>query len=122
MSFPEAVRTCLGRYANFTGRARRAEYWWFALFQVLVLVLAEIVDYAVGSGPAILTFLATLALILPSLAVSVRRLHDTGKSGWWILISFVPIVGPVVLLVFVLSGGDPAANQYGPSPKAVTGP
>jgi uncharacterized membrane protein YhaH (DUF805 family) len=118
MSFPDAVRTCLGKYVDFSGRARRAEYWWFILFEVLVLGLAEIVDYAVGSGPAVLTFLVSLAVFLPSLAVSVRRLHDTGHSGWWVLVNLVPIVGPIVLLVFLLSGGDYAANRYGPSPKA----
>ena len=90
MSFTNAVKTCLRKY----------------------------VDYAVGSGPGVLTILVTLCLFLPSLAVSVRRLHDTGHAGWWVLIDFVPIVGPIVLLVFVLSGGDYAENQYGPSPKA----
>lgn len=118
MSFTNAVKTCLRKYVDFSGRARRAEYWWFGLFEVLVLILAEIVDYAVASGPGVLTILVTLCLFLPSLAVSVRRLHDTGRAGWWVLINFVPIVGPIVLLVFVLSDGDYAENQYGPSPKA----
>ena len=75
-----------------------------------MLTLAEIVDYAVGSGPGVLTFLVTLCLFLPSLAVSVRRLHNTGRADWWVLINIVPIVRPIVLLVFVLSGGDYAEN------------
>lgn len=116
MSFVEAVRTVLSKYATFSGRARRAEYWWFSLFAVIVYVLAALVDSASGSQVA--AIVAFVALILPSIAVTVRRLHDTGRSGWWYLISLVPLAGGIVLLVFTLQDSEPGANKYGPSPKA----
>lgn len=120
MSFVEAVRTVLSKYATFSGRARRAEYWWFTLFALIVYVLAALVDSASGSQVA--TIVAIVALILPSIAVAVRRLHDTGRSGWWYLISLVPLAGGIVLLVFTLQDSEPGANQYGPSPKAGAAP
>jgi uncharacterized membrane protein YhaH (DUF805 family) len=121
MTFPEAVRTCLSKYADFSGRARRSEYWWFFLFTVIVSIVAGIIDGVVGSdvanGYGVVTIIVALALLLPSLAVSARRLHDTGKSGWWILLGIIPLVGFIVLLVFYVqdSHGD---NKYGPNPKA----
>jgi uncharacterized membrane protein YhaH (DUF805 family) len=120
MSFPDAVRICLmSKYADFTGRARRSEYWWFTLFTVLVGIVAGIIDSALGLGNGYLglfTVLSYIALLLPSLAVGARRLHDTSKSGWLLLIGIIPFIGGLILLVLFLldSHGD---NQYGPSPK-----
>ena len=126
MSFQDAVRTCLQqKYADFSGRARRSEYWFFFLFQVIVNAVAGFLDalfhtrYGGGSTGVIQT-LAWLALLVPGLAVGVRRLHDTGHSGWWLLIGLVPLVGWIVLLVFFLQDSHPD-NQYGPNPKAVAG-
>ncbi|MFF5297537.1 DUF805 domain-containing protein [Paractinoplanes globisporus] len=128
MSFQDAVRTCLQRkYADFHGRARRSEYWFFVLFSAIVSIVGGILDaifgfrgWAYGStGP--IQSLLQLALLLPTLAVGARRLHDTGRSGWWLLIGLVPIVGWIILLVFFLQDSQ-AANQHGPNPKAVGSP
>jgi uncharacterized membrane protein YhaH (DUF805 family) len=119
MSFSDAVSTCLRKYATFSGRARRSEYWWFALANVLVAVVAALVDQILGTS--VVSLLVTLALLLPSLAVAVRRLHDTGRTGWWCFIALVPFVGAVVLLVFECLDSTPGDNQYGPSPKYVAG-
>lgn len=106
----------LSNYAAFSGRARRSEYWYF----VLVNFIIGFVLYLLGAM-AHVTFLYAiyvLATFIPSLAVTVRRLHDTGRSGWWWLIAFVPFVGAVVLLVFMVLEGTNGPNQYGPDPKA----
>jgi uncharacterized membrane protein YhaH (DUF805 family) len=117
-----AVRTCLSKYVDFSGRARRSEYWWFALFTFLVGIVTGILDaiigtdYDTGSGGLINT-LVSLALLLPSLAVGVRRLHDVGKSGWWILIGIIPILGWILLIVWFCTDSKSGDNQYGPNPK-----
>ena len=116
MSFADAVRSCLTNYATFSGRARRSEFWWFALFVALVEIVLSVVGAAIGVRP--LMFLGYLALIVPYLAAGVRRLHDTGKSGWMILVGIIPIIGPIILLVFFLTDSA-AINAYGPSPKAL---
>jgi uncharacterized membrane protein YhaH (DUF805 family) len=110
------VRTCLTKYVDFTGRARRSEYWWFALSVFIVYFVFSIVGRGFGAG-AVLGYLAGLALFLPSLAVAVRRLHDTNRSGWWYLISFIPLVGGIILIVFFCQDSAGGPNQYGPSPK-----
>ncbi len=100
------------RYAVFEGRAGRAEYWWFFLANFLISLVLQ----GLGRGASILAIVSliySLALLIPGLAVAVRRLHDTNKSGWWILISLVPLVGIIVLIVFLATDGDPGANQYG---------
>jgi|1185.fasta_scaffold557531_1 uncharacterized membrane protein YhaH (DUF805 family) len=120
MSFQDAVRICLQqKYADFTGRARRSEYWFFFLFNFIAQSVAGILDglfriRSVYGGP--IQGLVWLALLVPSLAVGVRRLHDTGRSGWWLLIGLIPIVGWIVLLVFFLQESQPD-NQYGANPK-----
>ena len=118
MNFQDAVRTCLTKYVDFNGRARRSEYWFFFLFNVIVSIVANIIDAAVGTTA--ISLLAALALFLPSLAVAIRRLHDTSRSGWWVLIGLIPIVGWIILIVFYCqdSHGD---NKYGPSPKGGAG-
>lgn len=124
MTFGESVNVCLKqKYATFQGRAARSEYWWFALFSFLVQIAAQIVmvmfgalgDIGVLLGGLILLVVG-LGLIVPSLAVLVRRLHDIGRSGWWALIAFVPLVGFIVLLVFLVSKGTQGANKYGADP------
>jgi uncharacterized membrane protein YhaH (DUF805 family) len=126
MSFQDAVRTCLQqKYADFSGRARRSEYWWFYLFTTLVVLVLEVVAAVLWQASStlaaivgILLIIALLGLIIPGLAVGARRLHDTGKSGWWLLIGLVPF-GGLVLLVFFLLDGNPGANQHGPNPEGI---
>lgn len=108
-------------YINFQGRARRKAYWMFILFNLIALVVLSFIESAIGlsgqNGYGILTGLYTLAIILPLIALAVRRLHDTGRSGWWILIGLVPLVGPIVLIVFYVTDSQPGTNEYGPNPK-----
>ncbi len=114
MSFTEAVSVCLSKYVTFSGRARRSEYWWFALLGGGVNLIAAIVDNVAGTS--LFAIVAALGLFLPGLAVSIRRLHDTNRSGWWYLLIFVPF-GAVALLVFFCQDSAPVVNAYGPSPK-----
>lgn len=112
----------LKKYATFEGRARRTEYWFFVLFNVLAIIVLEILDVVLGTfsketGFGLLSGLYAIAVLLPSLAVIVRRLHDTDRSGWWILINFIPVIGAFVLLIFTLLDGTPGSNRFGPSPK-----
>ena len=117
----------LQKYFDFSGRARRKEYWYFVLFNIIVSIILAVIDQAIGtgsmeSGVGLLCSLYSLAVLLPGLGVSVRRLHDTGRSGWWILINLIPLIGSIVFLVFTVSDGDPGPNQYGPDPLAQGGP
>ena len=114
----------LKKYVDFSGRARRKEYWMFVLFHVIFVVAAVVIDSLMGltfdaSGLGAVYLLYALATLLPGLAVSVRRLHDIGKSGWMILVSLIPIIGGIWLLVLAVTEGEPNANQYGPNPKLV---
>ncbi|PZS13922.1 MAG: DUF805 domain-containing protein [Pseudonocardiales bacterium] len=115
MNFGQAVQSVLSQYVGFSGRARRSEYWWFFLFNMIIAIAVSIVDAAIGS--MILGIVVTLVLLLPGIAVTLRRLHDTGRTGWWIFIAAVPIIGAVVLIVFACQDSQPGDNQYGPSPK-----
>ncbi len=121
MSFKEAVQSVFSKYAVFEGRARRSEYWYFVLFNSIVsLVLSLIGQMIGGDGSSFqsgLTGVYSLAVLVPSIAVSVRRLHDVGKAGTWYLINFVPIIGWIVFIVFAAKDSDPGENQYGPCPK-----
>ncbi len=105
----------LKRYALFSGRARRKEYWMYTLIYILIAVVLGFLDEMLG-GAGVLGLLLALGLFVPSLAVTVRRLHDTERSGWWVLIVFVPIVGAIVLVVFMCLAGTPGSNPYGPDP------
>lgn len=112
----------LKKYAVFGGRARRKEYWYFFLFNALIGIVLAIVDGVTGTlvpgaGIGLLGGLYSLAVFIPGFAVTVRRLHDTGKSGWWLLIFLVPLVGVIVFLVFMVKDSQPGENQYGPNPK-----
>ena len=106
----------LKKYADFTGRARRTEFWMFALFNFIFSFALQLVEALFG-GPGVLSGLYGLAVLLPGLAVGARRLHDTGRSGWWLLLLLVPVLGWIVLFVFAVLEGERKANAYGPDPK-----
>jgi uncharacterized membrane protein YhaH (DUF805 family) len=106
--------TVLKKYAVFSGRARRREYWMFILFHLVIAAVLLTVDRVLFDQP-ILTLIYLVAMIVPTVAVVVRRLHDTGRSGWWYLLNFVPLVG-LVVFVFVCSSGNIGPNEYGPDP------
>ena len=103
------------KYAEFNGRARRSEYWYFVLFNFIVSLGLGMVDAFTGMG--FLNYLYSLAVIIPGIAVGVRRLHDTGRSGWWLLVGLIPFIGWIVLIVFLVQDSNPYDNQYGPNPK-----
>lgn len=104
-------------YVGFTGRARRKEYWMYCLFYIIIGIVIAVVERVIGLG-TMLSSLYSLALLLPSIAVSIRRMHDTGRSGWWICINFIPILGWLIFLFFAVQDSQPGENQYGPNPKA----
>ena len=105
-------RVVLQRYAQFTGRAGRAEFWWYALAALIIGIVFNIL-MAIASFFVILYFIYALAVLIPGIAVGIRRLHDTDKSGWWLLIGLVPLVGLIVLIVFWATDGTTGPNQYG---------
>ncbi len=112
----------LKNYAVFGGRAQRKEYWFFTLFNMIFGFVLGFVDGIVGAinletGLGILSGIYALAVLIPGIAVSVRRLHDTDRSGWWLLIALIPIIGVIVLLVFMVLDSKVGANQYGENPK-----
>lgn len=113
-------------YINFQGRARRKAYWMFVLFNIIAAVLAGVLDGVLGlggeSGYGLISGVYSLAVFLPGLALAVRRLHDTGRTGWWMLIGLIPIIGWIVLLVFFVTDSQPGSNQYGPNPKESAAP
>ncbi|AYQ36859.1 membrane protein [Burkholderia aenigmatica] len=122
MNFSEAVRSVLNKYATFEGRARRAEYWYFVLLSFILSIAAQVIGVA-GRHAGLITLLllgvlslVSLALIIPGIAVSVRRLHDTGRSGWFLLIALIPIVGSILLLVWTCSRGTEGPNRFGADP------
>ena len=124
MNMKTAVTTVLSKYATFQGRAARPEYWWWVLATRILFIALAVVDGALfapmmgfeafseDAGQP-LSFLASLALLLPNLAVSVRRLHDTDRSGWWLLLAIIPIIGSLVLLFFMIQRGTDGANRFG---------
>jgi uncharacterized membrane protein YhaH (DUF805 family) len=119
VTFQEAVTTVFTqKYTDFSGRARRSEYWFASLAMFLGYIVAAIIGFALHA--TFLIFILVLAIIVPGLAVSVRRLHDTGRSGWWYLINIIPF-GGLVLLYWFVSDSEPGTNQYGPSPKEAPG-
>lgn len=116
----------LKKYAVFSGRARRKEYWMFALFNLIFGLVAMVLDNilgidmeGIGYGPLYIIY--GLGTLIPSIAVGVRRLHDVGKSGWMLLIALIPIIGAIWLLVLFLTDSKPGPNEYGPNPKEVWG-
>jgi uncharacterized membrane protein YhaH (DUF805 family) len=132
MTFGEAIRAVYGNYATFSGRARRSEYWWWFLYMLIAVSVIAAIETQLGlgfgtvagadgavyaayqGGP--LTGIWGLAHLLPGIAVAVRRLHDTDRTGWWLLIAFVPVIGFLVLIYFYVSHGTPGENRFGPHP------
>ncbi|QLG88787.1 DUF805 domain-containing protein [Chitinibacter bivalviorum] len=106
MTFQESIQVCLQKFADFTGRASRSEYWWWTLFNFLVCI-----GTSLALGPNLASF-ASVALILPSIAVAIRRLHDLDRSGWFLLLSLIPVIGALVLLYWFTQAGK-GPNQYG---------
>ena len=112
----------LKKYAEFSGRSRRKEYWFFVLFYILLTIVFTFVDVMTGlfdpvAAIGLFSGVFALAMLIPALAVSVRRLHDTDRSGWWFLINFIPLIGAIVFLVFTVQDSKPGENQYGSNPK-----
>lgn len=124
MTFTEAVKTCFSKYATIRGRAARPEYWWWILFVLLVSLVTQTIDATViapalgipafgEDGEQPLSMLVSLVLLVPGLAVSVRRLHDIDRSGWWMLIVLIPIIGLLVMLYWAVQPGTDGANRFG---------
>jgi uncharacterized membrane protein YhaH (DUF805 family) len=109
----------LKKYTVFDGRAHRTEYWMFVLFNVIITIALGLIDRLLGIS-GVLSGIYGLAVLIPGIAVGIRRLHDTNRSGWWLLISLVPVIGTIVLIVFMVQDSQPDTNQYGPNPKAAT--
>ncbi|CAG1000904.1 Inner membrane protein YhaH [Burkholderiales bacterium] len=117
----------LKKYAVFEGRSRRREYWFYALFCVIISIVLGLVDMMLGlwsdeNGIGLLSGVFSLGVLIPSLAVGARRLHDTGRSGWWLLIGLIPLIGMIVLIIFFVFDSQPGTNAYGPNPKGVGAP
>ena len=117
--FVEALK----KYAVFSGRSRRKEYWYFVLLVVIISIALSLIDSLIGaydrsSGAGLLSTIFSLAILIPSIAMSIRRLHDIHRTGWWVLISLVPLIGWIVLLVFHVQDGTPGTNRFGPNPKS----
>lgn len=106
----------LKKYVVFTGRASRQEYWFFALFNFIITLVLSLIDMMLGIG---LAGIYSLAVLLPSIAVLIRRLHDTGRSGWWALLMLIPLIGLIVLIVFAVQDSQPGKNQFGNNPKEI---
>lgn len=121
------------KYAVFSGRARRTEYWMFVLINAIIGLVLLVIDHVLGLAPTtstgsttfnigLLSGIYSLALLLPSLAVQCRRLHDTDRRGWWMLLSLIPIIGSIIVLVFTILPGKPGPNRFGPDPKGAPDP
>lgn len=110
MGFTEAIKACFSKYATFDGRARRSEFWYWVLFQFLVGLILWFIPF--------IGWIVNILLILPNISVGVRRLHDTGKSGWLYLLTLIPLIN-LILIYFYLLDSQPGANQYGPNPKGI---
>lgn len=123
MGFMEAVQSCFSQYANFNGRARRKEYWCFFAFNVLVQSILTFIGGMIfgqdSSYASILTGIYSLVIFIPGLAVAWRRLHDTGRSGFYYLFNLIPLIGQIILIVFFCQDSQPGENIYGENPKGI---
>lgn len=131
MGFGQAIASYFTNYVNFSGRAPRSAYWWVFLFNVIVAIVLAMIDQALGIAYTLPTAAGTvslgygplwslylLATIIPSLALSVRRLHDRDMSGWWFLLVFIPLIGAIILIIWFCLAGTPGDNRFGPNPLA----
>lgn len=118
MNFWDAVATCLRNYAVFQGRARRSEYWWFFLFNLMAQLATGLLDAGLFGvdRSGLFNTLYSLAVLLPGIAVGVRRLHDTDRSGWWLLVFFLPVLGLLLLLAWFARPGTQGPNRFGADP------
>ena len=118
MNFSEAIQSGFSNYVNFSGRAQRSAFWYWILFVWLAGIAASILDAAVFGSDSLypLSSIFTLGTFLPNIAVAARRLHDTGRSGWWQLLWLLPIIGFIILLIWLIQQGEAGTNQYGPNP------
>jgi uncharacterized membrane protein YhaH (DUF805 family) len=137
MNFSQAIKSVYSKYVTFSGRAARSEYWWYFLFSFIVSIVIMFIESALGMGQGVmssgdggfsasynggvLSIIWSLANILPSLAVGVRRLHDTDRSGWWLLIALIPLIGFIVILVFFCLRGTAGPNRFGGDPLRAQG-
>jgi uncharacterized membrane protein YhaH (DUF805 family) len=112
MNFQQAVQTCFRKYVDFSGRASRPEYWWFFLAYFILAFVTSFIHEVVN-------FIVVLAFVLPLLAAGARRLHDVGRSAWFLLLGLIPVVGTLVLLYFMVQPSQPESNAYGPPPEPV---
>ena len=116
MGFGQAISAGFSNYVNFSGRACRSEYWYWVLFIILADIVAGIIDYLLGMQ--IVSSLFGLVTLLPGIAVSIRRLHDLDRTGWWILLGLIPLIGWIILLIWYISKGTDGPNRFGPDPLA----
>ncbi len=121
MGFGEAVSTCFGKYVDFNGRASRPEFWWFVLASIIIVIIAQVLDQIIGTT-YVFAIIAYLALFLPLTSVTVRRLHDTDRSGWWWWLHILPLIGGIVLFIFEVLASDEGENKYGPNPQGSFAP
>lgn len=118
MDFTAAIRTCLHKYVDFSGRAARPEFWWWVLAYFGGVAIAGVFDAAVfRRSDALFSGLFALAVFLPTLAVAARRLHDTGRSGWWQLLWLIPVLGQLLVLYWLTNASEPGSNRFGPDPR-----
>ncbi|HEY5063830.1 MAG TPA: DUF805 domain-containing protein [Xanthobacteraceae bacterium] len=111
MNFVDSIKLGFSNYVNFTGRACRSEYWYWALFVLIGAIVARIIDYVIGAPIAYTIF--GLAVLIPYIAIGVRRLHDTDRSGWWLFLSFIPLVGAIILIIWFCTKGTDGPNRFG---------
>jgi uncharacterized membrane protein YhaH (DUF805 family) len=116
MSFGEAIQSGFQNYVNFNGRSSRSAFWYWVLFAIIVGIVTGVIDYALGIS--LINPLAQLALLLPGIAISARRLHDIDRSGWWLLLAFIPLIGAIILIVWYCLAGTPGPNRFGPEQTA----
>jgi uncharacterized membrane protein YhaH (DUF805 family) len=119
MNFTQAISSGFSNYVNFAGRAIRSEYWYWVLFVLIATIATSIIDLVLGI--TLFEPIFSLAVLLPSIAVGVRRLHDLDRSGWWLLLGFIPLIGAIVLIVWFCGRGTPGANRFGPDSLGVIG-
>jgi uncharacterized membrane protein YhaH (DUF805 family) len=119
MNFSQAITSGFSNYVNFSSRAIRSEYWYWVLFIILAEIVTSIIDFALGFQ--LTTGIFGLATFLPSLAIAIRRLHDLDRSGWWILLVLIPLIGAIVLIVWYCSKGTEGSNRFGPDRLATMG-